>query len=372
MFWESAAMPLSIKAVLRQFRRDEGGALIVFALLLFVLMVMKAGLAVDLMRYENTRVRLQNAFDRSTLAAAALSQKQDRAAVVRDYMTKAGLADQLASVSVTTGQNATTVATIGRADTEPMFLYKPGIRDLDALSRSTAEQSITDLEIALVLDISGSMSGAKIASLKVAARTFVDKIMASDPDHRASITIVPYNAQVNIGADLVSAFNVSHENGVANNTCIEIPEAAFDRLALSQTDPLPMMAYADITSSTGRSNAFVAPTDRNHAVPSHDDANCRTSRVNVVRLPSNDRDTLKAQIAALEVGGKTSITPGMKWGATLIDPSMRPAYARFADEGKIPANLPNRPFAYDDGGAVKIIVLMTDGEHVAHNRQATA
>ena len=361
-------MIMSIKKFLCQFRRDEDGALIIFSLVLFVLLVMMGGFAVDLMRYENTRVKLQNALDRSTLAAAALSQQMDREAVVRDYMVKAGLSDQLASVSVTAGQSATAVSATGRADTQPIFLHMLGIDRFDAVGRSTAEQSITNLEIVLVLDVSGSMSGTKIANLKIAANKFVDTIMDNDPNHRASITIVPYNAQVNIGADLVSKFNITHPNGVANNNCVEIPAAGFNSLALSQTDPMPMMAYADIANNTNRVANFVPVTDRNFAVPNYGSAFCKTSTVNVVRLPSNDRDALKSQITALQAGGNTSITLGMKWGATLIDPSMGPAYADFINEGKMPGAFANRPFAYDDSQSMKIIVLMTDGEHVSHDR----
>ena len=117
----------SFSQVLRRFRRDEDGALIVFGLMLFVLMVMLGGFAVDLMRYENTRVNLQNTLDRSTLAAAALGQKLDREGVVRDYMEKAGLGDQLAKVTVTSGQNATSVSATGIADTKPLFMHMLGI-----------------------------------------------------------------------------------------------------------------------------------------------------------------------------------------------------------------------------------------------------
>ena len=353
---------------LSRFRRSEDGALIIFGLVLFMLMAMMGGLAVDLMRYENTRVKLQNTLDRSTLAAAALSQSLDREAVVRDYMLKAGLADQLSRVSVTDGHNATSVLAVGRADTNPMFLHMLGIDEFDAVGRSQAEQAITNLEIVLVLDVSGSMSGDKIANLKVAAKEFVDTIMDNDPNNRASIAIVPYNAQVNIGPDLVGKFNVTHANGVADANCIEVPAAAFDGLALSREQELPMMAYADISNSTARFDGFVAPFDSDSAQPRYGSAFCKPSTVNVVRLPNTDRTVLKNQIDALVAGGNTSITLGMKWGATMIDPSMRPAYADFITEGKIPGSVAGRPFAYDDDNSMKIIVLMTDGEHVSHNR----
>ncbi len=361
-------MKISAKHFLRRFRQDEDGALMIFGLVLFVLMVMMGGFAVDLMRYENTRVKLQNTLDRCTLNAAALSQKLDREGVVLDCVKKAGLADQLQSVTVTSSLNATAVRATGRADTNPFFMHMIGINEFDAVGRSKAEQSITNLEIVLVLDVSGSMTGTKLANLKIAAKQFVDTILDNDPNHRASISIVPYNAQVNIGTDLVSKFNITHQNGVANDNCVEIPAAAFNNVALSLTAPMPMMAYADISYATDRGDYFVLPTNTTYAVPNYSSTSCKPSTVNVVRLPNNDGTVLKAQIDALRAGGNTSITLGMKWGATLIDPSMRPVYTQFIGSGKIPGNIPDRPFAYDDTQSQKIIVLMTDGEHVAHNR----
>ncbi len=355
--------------MLRQFRRAEDGALIIFTLVLFMLMVMMGGLAVDLMRYENTRTTLQNTLDRSTLAAAALSQMQDPTAVVADYMLKAGLSDQLTSVTVTDVLNSRTVRSTGRAATNPLFLHLLGIEKLDAIGGSQAEQAITNVEIALVLDVTGSMTqNNKIGNLKIAASEFVDTILANDPNKRVSISIVPYNAQVNVGPDLAAKFNFTRVNGVANDNCVELPPTAFDSLALSQTDPLPMMAYADIAYGTNKINGFVAPNNATYAKPNYSNASCKPSTVNVLRLPSNDATVLKAEINALQAAGNTSITLGMKWGMTLLDPSMRPVYTDLIAAGKMRASMPDRPFEYTDPSAMKIIVLMTDGEHVVHDR----
>ena len=357
------------RTLVQRFRREEDGALIIFALMLFVLMVMMGGFAVDLMKHENTRVKLWNALDRSTLAAAALNQSLDPAAVVRDYMLKSGFADALKSVTVTEGLNSRVVHAVGRADTNPLFLHMLGIDKFDAVGRSQAEQSITNVEIVLVLDISGSMTrNNKIGNLKTAATEFVDTILASDPNHRVSISIVPYNAQVNIGTDLVTKFNITRPNGVADNNCVELPPAVYGSLALSQTDPMPMMAYADIAYGTSRIDGFIAPTDVGNARPNYSSAYCKSSTVNVIRLPGTDATALKAEINALRAEGNTSITLGMKWGVTLLDPSMRPVFNDFIAAGKIPASMPNRPFSYGDPKAMKIIVLMTDGEHVRHDR----
>lgn len=351
-----------------RFRRDEDGALIVFALMFFIMMLMMGGFAVDLMRYENTRTKLQNTLDRGTLAAASLDQALDPTSVVQDYMRKAGLSDQLNSVQVTQALNDRTVRSDGVADTQPFFMHLMGIDHFNAVGVSEAEQAISNLEIVLVLDVSGSMSGQKIAALKVAADDFVDSVMANDPHHRVAIAIVPYNAQVNIGPKLAAKFNLTNRANVPHVDCVEVPPSEYAVQGLSLTNPMPMMAYADIAYSTSKTNAFTAPTNTTYAVPNYGSSYCKPTTVNIVRLPTNDPVTLKAEIDALQAGGNTSITLGMKWGAALLDPSLRGVFADFITSGDIPADLPQRPFDYNDPKAMKIIVLMTDGEHVSHNR----
>ena len=61
---------------LRRFRRDEDGSMIIFTLFLILMMLMVGGMAVDLMRFETNRSRLQATLDRAVLAAADLDQKQ--------------------------------------------------------------------------------------------------------------------------------------------------------------------------------------------------------------------------------------------------------------------------------------------------------
>jgi Flp pilus assembly protein TadG len=351
-----------------RFARDEDGTLIVFALLLFTLMIMMGGLAIDLMRYETSRVALQQTLDRSTLAAAALTQTQTPESVVRDYMLKAGMQDQLTDVQVVDGMNFRSVATKGTVDTKPFFLHMLGISDLNAQGASAAEQGLSNVEIALVLDVSGSMSGQKIVNLRLAAANFVDTMLAQDEAHRVSISIVPYNAQVNIGPLLRGKYNATYANGVADVNCLELPTSVYADAALSRTQALPMMAYADSAYGTNQTNGYVSPLDATWARPNYGSAYCKPTTVNVVRLPSNDGTVLKAQIAALTAGGNTSITLGMKWGLSMLDPSARPMFDEFIASGDIPNTLPGRPFDYDDPQSMKVIVLMTDGEHVSHDR----
>jgi hypothetical protein len=291
-------------------------------------------------------------------------------------------------VTVTEGLNFRNVNAKALADAKPLFLHMIGVNGLKAPGASTAEQRVNNVEIVLVLDISGSMSGTKLANLKTAASEFVDTVLTSDADDRISIAVVPYNAQVNVGPSLRAKYVTSaNDNGVAGTTvggvpgvgassCFEIPSSMYTSPGLPNTSsvpltPIPMMAHADFFYDTNRTNSAVSPTD-NTAKPVFVDVYCRTNAENIIRLPAQNIATLKTQINALTAGGNTSIMTGMKWGLALIDPSARPMFNALVSEGKMPSPLRGRPFDYTDTEAIKVIVLMTDGEHVSHDRVVDA
>lgn len=77
-------------------------------------------------------------------------------------------------MTVTEGLNFRNVNAKALADAKPFFLHVIGINGLKAPGASTAEQRVNNVEIVLVLDVSGSMSGTKITNLKSAAAEFVD------------------------------------------------------------------------------------------------------------------------------------------------------------------------------------------------------
>ena len=66
---------------LRRFARDEDGTLIVFAVYIFILILMIGGIGIDLMRFERDRSQLQTTLDRAVLAAAATGPKPQRRVV---------------------------------------------------------------------------------------------------------------------------------------------------------------------------------------------------------------------------------------------------------------------------------------------------
>lgn len=360
----------ALAARMQRFAADTGGTLVVFGLMLFLLMIMMGGIAVDLMRYESTRTSLQNTLDRSTLAAAALTNTLDPEGVVDDYLLKAGLSQYLTSVNVDQGTNYRTVTADADADTSPMFLGMLGIQDLIAAGHSKAEQRVDNVEIVLALDISGSMLGAKIANLIVAANQFVDTVLSSDPDQHISIGIVPYNAQVNLPPELLAQFTVAHPNGIANDNCLELPNSVFGTSAIDRSATYSEMAYADVASSTSRSTSYVSTSSGAASLPGG--AYCQAGTMNQILLPTKDTAALHAKINALTAGGNTSIMYGMRWALELLDPDARDMFTDLIANGYMSANLDGHPYDYTDTETLKVIVVMTDGEHTEHQMIADA
>jgi len=368
--WPRRALGRGWKALaLRRFRDAEDGNLIVFAFCLFVAMVMIGGLAVDVMRYESVRTNLQNTLDRSTLAAASLTQDLDAEDVVYDYFEKAGLLDYLTGVEVDEGINYREVTADATAATKPFFLHLLGIDSFDAIGHSVAEQRITNVEIMLVLDVSGSMgSNNRLTNLKSAAVEFVDTVLASDGEDRISIGLVPFNGQVNLGSTLRARYSTTDNHGVANVNCVDLPASVYNSIAMPPSTSLPMTPYADTYSSTNQSTTHTSPTSTDYATVNSANVWCPPSTVNIVRLPSNNMATLKSQINNLTAIGATSINAGMRWGTALMDPGSRSMFTALIGANQMESTWAGRPYDYTDDESMKVIVLMTDGEHFKEER----
>lgn len=377
-----------------QFRADEGGGIAIFALFIFVIMVMFGGIAVDVMRFEMRRVSLQQTLDRAVLAASSMQQKtRTPEEVTLEWFQVAGLGDELTvdystpTVSGMSNANKRTASATAAVRSYNHFMGWLDIPYLESPVKSAAAEGIAKVEVVLVLDITGSMqdpasaadSTTKIEALRLAARDFVTIVKGADSKNGVSIGMVPYASQVNIPKSLrqkYSATNVSYWDFVANRgvpeiNCIEIPTGTYGSTALSTGLAMPMAAVADMSSSVPSTTNYLATKDYPPSVAfgpricttKTDDPGTAVneSEYNQLLLPTKNGDTVKARIAELTAAGNTSIAIGMRWGTAIIDQSATSLYTITDSDGKV------RPFQNDDETVRKIIVLMTDGEHVANN-----
>ncbi|NDU99418.1 TadE/TadG family type IV pilus assembly protein [Pseudoroseicyclus tamaricis] len=356
-------------ALLRRFGRDESGSMIIFSMFLILMMLIVGGVAVDVMRAEAHRQRLQTLVDRAVLAAADLNQELDPEAVVRDYFTRADLLDELEDVTVSDAFNERQVSIVARTRVPATLTRLVGIDEFTMPALATATESVTDLEILLVLDVSGSMGDDnKLEDLKDAAQVFVDSIFDSDTEGKVSIGMVPFNGQVNLGQAFFEQYNTHDYGGVADNYCIDLPQAAYDNLDLSTDLPMPATGFYDSYSGpNSTANSYDNPaynrprSDYGYYVNSW----CPPMDQNTVLVPSGDRAELLAAIEGLHAIGATSINAGMRWGMELIDPG---SAGMLTELNGGPLNGQSRPLPYEQENAGKIIVLMTDGEHFPEER----
>ncbi len=366
-----------------RFCREEDGAMAFFVLFMFLLMIAFGGIAVDVMRFETRRVAMQQTMDRAALAAASLKQGVDPTQVVNEYFDMANLDQDLdmvefnaPSVVVTGDSTFRKVDVTSQIKSYNYFMQLPlmNIDYLESPALSSAQQGVSQIEVILVLDVSGSMANSagngktKIKALRDAAANFVTTIKDKDTLEQVSIGFVPYNAQVKLPLNVRQQFTVSNlatYNGVANagfpeGNCIEIPQNTYASTGLSLTNPFAMAAVADTETTTSNTGNYLAASS--NGVPSTNplDRICNASTINQVFLPTKNKAAILSELSNLTEGGYTSIAIGMRWGVALIDQSARPIYTAAAD-----ATVAGRPVNNTGTDTRKIIVLMTDGEHVA-------
>ena len=346
---------------LRAFRRDDSGVMAYPTVAFFLAMLAVGGIGVDLMRMERDRTVLQYTLDRAVLAAADLDQTQPPAVVVQDYLNKAGLGEYYQEPIVESGLGYKRVQATIDATFEAHLLRFSNGNDLPVFATSKAEESIDGLEISLVLDVSGSMnSNSRLSNLKVAAKDFIDTMVANTTDGKMSISVVPYATQVSLPDDLIDQYTTVGENPYSN--CINFEAAEYNSASLSTLNTLERSMHFTPWGYSNRDMRTYYSSPRLVRSPVCDE---RASR-EVLPL-QKDATTLKNFIQNLSAGGNTSIDVGMKWGTALLDPSARPAISAISTGigASVPGDFSDRPAEYSDSDTIKIIVLMTDGQNTS-------
>lgn len=345
---------------------SERGSLVVFSLFCFLCMLILAGVALDVMYFEEKRTRLQNTLDRAVLAAADLHQTLPPEDVVKDYFTKSGLRAPLDSeIEATTGASDEwrSVRVNLREGVPTMFMRLVGTPTLTAPALGAAEERIGMVEISLVLDVSGSMnSNSRLVNLKPAAKAFVDQVFDTVEPGHLSLSIIPYSTQVSLGTGFSGYFNLTDEHSLSH--CIEFDRTDYQTATVApKTTPL-----GDAAGATDRVYQRNGHFDPFNSVVPPSLTNCAAMANRRILPFSGDRDALKTYIDALTASGNTSIDIGMKWGAALVDPSMQYTVRQMIAGGEAPAAFDGRPAAYSDTTTLKVVVIMTDGENTTEYR----
>ena len=363
------------------FRQSEAGSLTIFSIFIFILLLMMAGMAVDLVRHERERVKIQNTIDTAVVAASSLTQamqtEAEVEALIKDHASKAGIDPDIISVESqvnrATGNNdiiSRFVNARANYQMDTMFMNLMGIENLPGGAASGAREGTQVIEIALVLDVSGSMGGTKLDNLKTAAKEFVTTVLDNNDPSRTLISIIPYAQQVHMNADLMtrlaSEFNPapvvvsnppSHPGAIqqymANNTasnCAHFDDEDFDSRRLFD-------GAAELTGFFGTWGYAYSP-------PSTSALWCNPTRAEML-LFQNNETALHNHIDSLSAGGWTAINYGMNWGVGVLDPSFQGVVTGMIADGLAPVSATGFPVPHGTPDILKYVVLMTDGINTA-------
>ncbi|PYG27039.1 VWA domain-containing protein [Pelagimonas varians] len=343
------AMPQSkTSAFLGRFWRTQDGAMSYIAVTGALVMMVFGGIGIDMIHAELKRNKVQNTLDRAVLAAASMENFLDPEFVVEEYFRAMNMPDALSSVTVDQSLNFKRVTADGHVTMPSNFMSLIGVNNLQAAGHAAAEHGLTKIEISLVLDISGSMGGDKIDQLQTAAKGFVDLMLPDNGSDMVSISVIPYNATVNLGDNVGQYFNL--EDVHAYSSCATFGTDDFLATAVSTSTELSRLAHFDPYNSSTSSGTISRPW-------------CATGETSAVIAHSSNATTIKAHIDTLDAGGNTAIDLGMKWGAALLDPAARPAVQALSAAGYVAEDHANRPAEYADYETLKFVVVMTDGQN---------
>ena len=361
-----------MQALGRRYLADRSGVIAIIAGLVLPVLVASAGVAVDLGQAYNVKNRLGSALDKAALAAAASSGDQAELQGIAQEFFDANFTDaQLGTpydVELTLDGDVISVSATATVDTTFMRVFGEDSVDVSAYTQVIRE--LAGIEVAMVLDVTGSMAGTNITALRTASLGFFDIMFAriSDPEY-IKIGIVPYSDTVNVGpyglgTDLSggaygTAFidrpttdsyvadpsTLTYNTGSTNQWWGCIIERTYPDDTLDDSSPNWGMYRYPRTCTKTRKGVCTA-----WSVPN---SGCISSN-NIILPMTNNETTLRAKINGLVTGGNTYGNVGMAWGWHVISPEEP------YDEG----------VAYDDRHWSKTVIMMTDGDNTIDTNYA--
>ncbi|SDG33300.1 TadE/TadG family type IV pilus assembly protein [Bosea robiniae] len=340
----------SLPEMFRRFRRDQrGNVMMLFGLVLVPLMGV-VGVAIDYSRASNTRQALNAAIDSAALMAARDAQKLTDGelrtridAWIRDNLPP-DVKGEFESAAVTIDRTARTIKIEAKAIVPTTISRVLGTSQLPVGTNSESTWGTNKIELALVLDNTGSMSSSgKMTALKQASKDLI-KIMqdaAIDPE-QIKISIVPFNTQVRIDRGL------KNENWIRYGMTRKVNCDRWGNNCTTET--LTKTVWA-------QSHGCIADRDQSYDVSDAGSYSAsaqqypatwcgQTSLAEVLPLTA-DWAALNARVDTMTPVGNTNVTIGAVWGWATLSPAAPFTQAKPSTEPMLK----------------KYMILLTDGDN---------
>jgi len=336
--------------------RREDGTMTILGLFVFVTMLLVAGIAVDVMRMEHERVRMQGATDRAVVAATMLRTNVSGATpeqIVRVFLAAEGLEDHLVGgiqERALPGGREVTVTPAARIPST--FMRMLGVNEVVMSTPAVAVEALTrlDFEIVLVLDVSGSMMHHnRIENLRTAALDFATSMLGAYPRGQVGLTIVPYSTEVILPPAILNSL-----------PDLTIPPGLAEQMATNPNLPTFCIEFGNWPNvrAAARAAGSASWHRRRCDLRSNTDF-----QMPLARPYMHDIADVEAYLNSLGPVWGTSIDLGVQTGALFFDPTLRSGIETMIANGTVHPDFAGRPYSFDRSGVYRAMILMTDGEN---------
>ncbi len=321
-----------VKHTLLRFAQSQSGAIApIFGLMMLVVMV-ATGVSIDTARGTRISSMAASALDAAALAGAKALRLSDPTdaeltQIVLDYFnTNFHQNDSNVSVhnlSVVPNRADNSVQLVANIRVPTTIMAISGKEHMNLTINAAAVFDVKDVEVSMMLDVSGSMSGSKIEDLKLAARDLVEILLPTDVPHSNKVAIAPFSTAVNAGDLAATISNGTDARG----------RSMSGRYTSCVTERAGAEAFTDTSPATAKLNRR--------------SSSCPDAQIQPL---TNDLDVLDDAITALSANGMTAGHLGIAWASYLLSPNWASV---------LPGD--SAPVAYDNTDFRKVAILMTDG-----------
>ncbi|MGI9408306.1 MAG: pilus assembly protein TadG-related protein [Hyphomicrobiaceae bacterium] len=339
---------------IRKFGSDENGAIAVVFGLIAVVFFAFGGVSIDMTRAYHADSRANAALDAAILAAgqsrnrlnSSDAELQDLAArYFNANIANAGVrANEYSNFRLDIGGNGKTFTGSVDVSVPTYFTGLVGFNSFDFTASTSATFDTLDLELGLMLDVTGSMNNrpsagglsTKLEILKRAvSQDLLDTLVPANDNDKIRIGYAPYSASVNVGAFAAQVSDPA--NPPADGCVVERTSNIDGEASPSNTSYFRSIQEANTTL-----------TQDNNSNGTYDYYRCPGAQV----LPlTSSKVQLVNTINGYTAAGRTAGHLGIAWAWYLVSPDWASVWG---------GNSVPKPYGTSD--LVKAVILLTDGK----------
>ncbi len=186
----------------KKFLRDVRGAFAMQFALMAVPLCVCTGLAIDGGRAFLAHYELASALDAAALAVGSnYVDGADLNAMARLYVERNFRTDHDGPITLNLDSTDDVVTLSGEVRINTYFMPLVGQPYVDVSAESEVRRGGANVEVALALDVTGSMSGSKIDALKVAAKDLIDQVVNDNQTpYFSKVAIAPWTTNIHLGS----------------------------------------------------------------------------------------------------------------------------------------------------------------------------